>query len=453
VDAANDTLVGDRYRLERPLGEGGMGAVWAATDLVTGGRVAVKFLRDVWAANPEMQRRFLREARAAMAIDHPNVVYVHEIVRADDGSPIIVMDALDGESLADRLERGPTISLPEFSAMFLQVISAVASAHAAGVVHRDLKPANIFLTRTPTGTRVHVLDFGIAKLAPGLGDSPPSARTESGVILGTPQYMAPEQIFGERDVDYRADVWSLGVIMFECLAGRRPVDGENLGRILKVLTSGQMTTLSHVAGWLPKDVLAIHARMLRVDRKERLNDLRAVYGLLLKHASAEAQAFGEATTQELPLPTLGTSIFDEDDEVWDPHGRIVAPASTTRRATAAMPPKLTPDPVPSRPRSEIPVRAIAVGVLLASSLAAAVIVVVRWPGESTQRPAASTSVAKSPTEPTSSSEDAAPHVSASLDAALLVPAPSSTPSAALSSHGQHPKKPDADKQGIVNSGI
>src|SRR5882724_1663838 len=180
------SVIAGRYRLDRVLGEGGMGCVWAATHTLTNKRVAIKLLKAE-VASPETLRRFVREARAASAVRHPNVVEVHDILSLDDGSPAMVMDLLEGETLAQLLERTGQIELADLAAIMAPVLSAVGSAHAVGIVHRDLKPDNIFLARLGDG-RVEpmVLDFGIAKVLPFSEEMPVgTALTEGGTMLGT----------------------------------------------------------------------------------------------------------------------------------------------------------------------------------------------------------------------------------------------------------------------------
>ena len=228
-------IVGGRFRLERLLGEGGMGVVWAAHDLGTDRRVALKFLR-VANLTEQIAKRFYREARAAMAVRHPNVVRIHEVFVGTDGRPVMSMDYLEGESLAERLEREGKLSLAAFSEVFLPVVSAIGAAHERGIIHRDLKPENIFLCRTMTGFEVRVLDFGIAKLTASDGEAAATAGlTATGAMMGTPYYMSPEQVFAHKDIDHRSDIWSLGVIMYECLSGKKPVRGDSIGAILQVI--------------------------------------------------------------------------------------------------------------------------------------------------------------------------------------------------------------------------
>jgi serine/threonine-protein kinase len=191
MDLELGNVVADRYRLERFLGEGGMGAVWAARHVVTGKTVALKVLKG---GSEEHRRRFVQEARVAAAIRHPNVVDVHDVLALPDGRPVLVMDLLEGEPLSEAIERRGRYSLEELGPIMLQVLAGIGAAHAAGVVHRDLKPENVFLC----GDTVKVLDFGIAKLtALTSAIQHTAALTQTGSVLGTPMYMAPEQVFGE----------------------------------------------------------------------------------------------------------------------------------------------------------------------------------------------------------------------------------------------------------------
>jgi serine/threonine-protein kinase len=239
--------VAGRYELRRLLGEGGMGEVWAGQHLVTRRPVALKFLKGN--ASDEARRRFIREARAASVVQHPSVVPMLDILELDDGSPVLVMDLLEGITLQELLARRGSLEMGEAAAILMPVVSAVGTAHQLGIVHRDLKPANIFLAeRMEAAPDVRVLDFGVAKFTAQTGDAAESAHlTRTGEVLGTPYYMPPEQVFGEHDVDHRADIWSLGVILYECLAGRRPFEGANSGQILKAIMMGNVAPLSDVA--------------------------------------------------------------------------------------------------------------------------------------------------------------------------------------------------------------
>jgi serine/threonine protein kinase len=214
------------YRVVRKLGSGGMGDVYLAHDSTLERPVAIKLIAGSQTDTEGGRRRLLREAQAAAALDHPNICAVHEI-RSEGGRSFIVMQFCDGETLAARLQRGP-IPPDETTALLMQVADALAFAHRAGLVHRDVKPQNIIIS--PRG-RVKVLDFGLAKLARPDGRPPEDTRTDmqltlEGSPVGTASYMAPEQIRCA-PVDTRADLFAVGVVMYECLTGRRPFEGRS----------------------------------------------------------------------------------------------------------------------------------------------------------------------------------------------------------------------------------
>ncbi len=286
-------VIAGGYRLEQPLGRGGMGVVWAATG-ADGQEVAVKLMRNT-EGDPKLVRRFLREARAAAAIKHPNVVRVIEALELDDGAPAIVMERLTGEPLSRRVVEGPALTVEEAASVMLPVVSAVGAAHAAGIVHRDLKPENIFLTREPDGTRgVKVLDFGIAKLTAEGEAGQTVGATTTGALLGTPSYMSPEQVFGEKNIDHRTDIWSIGMILYECLSGLLPTQAENVGQILKLILTREDWHFDEAAPDAPDDVKDLVRRMLLRDPKQR-PELHDVAAVLATYAKVEVPDFGEPT--------------------------------------------------------------------------------------------------------------------------------------------------------------
>jgi len=273
-----------------------MGVVWAATHTITHRAVAMKFLRGPAHARPEMRRRFMREARVASAVKHPSVVEVHDVFELDDETPVMVMDLLRGRTLAERLDVARILSLDETASILLPVVSAVGTAHARGIVHRDLKPENIFLAETDDGrTDIKVLDFGIAKLANFDGDAlMQSQLTGTGSLLGTPCYSSPEQLFGEKEIDHRADIWAVGVVLYECLSGQLPVYGENLGQVLKVMTTGNIVPIEKLVHGLPDEIVLLIGRMLSRPRDERPRDMREVLEVLKRYSSLAVRAFGAA---------------------------------------------------------------------------------------------------------------------------------------------------------------
>ena len=279
-----------------------MSVVWAGTHLLTGKQVALKLLKADAARDEAVRRRMLREARAACAVVHPNVVQIHDVLELPDGSPVLVMDLLQGESLRERLLRRKSLSIEEAATLLLPVVSGVGTAHAAGVIHRDLKPENIFLAQEAGATRVKVLDFGIAKLVASANSiSHANALTNTGTMLGTPYYMSPEQILGEA-IDHRADIWSLGVILYECLVGQRPTEAENIGKILKRVLTNEIEPLSRKAPDLPKDVTSLVDRMLSQSDRDRPASLHEVSEVLGRYAQGVAPtSFGApSTTPDVP---------------------------------------------------------------------------------------------------------------------------------------------------------
>src|SRR5882757_1638147 len=220
--AVGDVLAG-KYRVEKILGIGGMGMVVAATHLELDQRVALKFMLPSAAEQPETAARFLREARAAGRLNSDHVCRMVDLGRFDSGAPYIVMEYLQGESLAAMLRRHGPLRVSDAVDFILQAVEGLAEAHAHGIVHRDLKPDNLFLhKRNDGGTIVKVLDFGISKV------SVTGVSTKTGDIMGSPAYMAPEQMESTRGVDHRADVWSLGVVLYQLVVGKAPFTGDTL---------------------------------------------------------------------------------------------------------------------------------------------------------------------------------------------------------------------------------
>jgi serine/threonine-protein kinase len=333
-ELARGTLIGGRYHLDRKIGEGGMAIVWAATHKVTGKAVALKMLKPARAAEAIVRRRFLREARAACAVHHPNIVDIDDVMELEDGSPVMVMDLLHGESLGDSLQRRGALPLEEVARIMLPVVSAVGTAHAAGIVHRDLKPDNIFLADDGGHTVVKVLDFGIAKVLPVVESDGVQSHglTGTGALLGTPYYMAPEQIFGDHDVDQRVDAWALGIILYECLSGRRPTEADNIGQILKIVMTDAIVPLGRVVPDVPQDVSSLVERLLKRDRNERPS-LAEIKGVLSRYTDVKVRTFGDpviaAPRKSLPPAeeTGGRVRISSSD------GAVVGPLSETKVAT------------------------------------------------------------------------------------------------------------------------
>lgn len=233
-----------------------------------GERVALKFLQ--LGAGSFDARRLVREAQVLRDLQHPHIIEFQEVLLDPAGYPVLVMELLQGEPLSGVLRRG-ALSLREVSAVLQPIAEALHFVHLKGLVHRDLKPSNLFLARGPGGVRPVLLDFGLVKLLGALGTNQQMASilTRSGDLLGTPHYMAPEQLAGERSIDHHADIWSFGVILYECLAGRRPFQGETLGQLMKEILLGGVTPLRQLDLGLPPGLVALVDCMLQIRPGER----------------------------------------------------------------------------------------------------------------------------------------------------------------------------------------
>jgi serine/threonine-protein kinase len=281
-------VLSGKYRLERELGRGGMGSVWLAEHLTLRSPVAIKLIDPGIAENPEALSRFLREAQAAASLRSPHVVQIldHGV---DGGVPFIVMELLEGESLAARIERSGRLSPAETALIMTQVARAITRAHEAGIIHRDLKPDNIYLVQNDEEEVAKVLDFGVAKASShGMGAA--SGATRTGSVLGTPYYMSPEQAEGAKNIDGRSDLWSLGVIAWECLLGSRPFDAETLGGLLLAICARDMPVPS-TAGPVPPGFDAWFARACSRNVTSRFStakELAAELRLICSGASAHA---------------------------------------------------------------------------------------------------------------------------------------------------------------------
>ncbi len=283
------------YRILGPLGGGGMGVVYKAQDLSLERVVALKFLPPELSRDADAKTRFLQEARAASALDHPNICTIHEVGETAEDQLYLAMACYDGETLKRRLQGGP-MPIDEALKTAQQVARGLVKAHRHGIVHRDIKPANLMVT---TDEIVKILDFGIAKLAGAAG------LTRIGSSLGTPGYMSPEQARGD-EVDPRTDVWSLGAVLYEMVTGRRPFRGDNDQAVLYALFNLQPEPVEHLRPDAPPELVRIIGRMLAKDPDQRyltaadaLADLRALYGPVTGTGTRTGVLLGST-----PLPPL-----------------------------------------------------------------------------------------------------------------------------------------------------
>jgi len=249
-----DVLEG-KYRLERRLGLGGMGEVWSATHLVSGRDFAIKVMHAHAAASVSARQRFSREARVSAKIHHPCVIDLFDVGATEDGGLYLVMELLEGVTLADVFHGTPTLTLHDFVSVMVDTASALVAAHAASIVHRDIKPSNIFLHRDRvTGLYApKVLDFGISKFT-GVHDS---NATRAGTVLGSPRYMSPEQTRSAADADARADLWAVGVILFEGLTGTYPHEGDSFSSLVVAICTKPPASIDALAPTMPESLRSI----------------------------------------------------------------------------------------------------------------------------------------------------------------------------------------------------
>ena len=267
-------LVAGKYRVDRVLGVGGMGAVFAAEDQATGERVAIKCLLPVFADNHDVMTRFLREGSATMRLQSPHIAQVSSTGTLDDGVPYIVMEHLDGRDLRTVVRGSGPLDVSTAAAYVTQVCEALAEAHALGIIHRDLKPANLFLTRRANGAAlIKVLDFGIAKYTSAslLGDQVEMTKTQA--VLGSRAYMSPEQMLRPKEVDARADIWSLGVILYFFVTGLNPFTSDTTeGMIMRIVT-GAAEPLQTALPDVPEGFDAVVRRCLSKRREDRFSNV------------------------------------------------------------------------------------------------------------------------------------------------------------------------------------
>jgi len=334
-----DPLVGNvlgRHVLTRLLGEGGMGAVYEGTHQALGRRAAVKILHERYARSADVRRRFLREGQAASRVRHPNIVSIFD-VGAEGDQPYLVMEFLEGEDLGRFIAREGRLSAELTADLLLPVIAAAAAAHELGVVHRDLKPENVFLAARRGRVEPKVLDFGISKVVTQRDAEP---ITGMGAFLGTPHYMSPEQAQGAKCLDHRSDQYSLGVILYQCTTGRRPVDEPSLYGLIERIVRSDFPAPRELNPGLSSEFEAIVLRAMAHDPEARFPSTRALGRALLEFASERARVYyadefsidPHSVTASAPAAPsgearrLGTTLGDSVN-----HRDVARPPRPTRR--------------------------------------------------------------------------------------------------------------------------
>jgi serine/threonine protein kinase len=339
-------LLEEKFRLLRKLGKGGMASVWLATNTRVDREVAIKLIRPEVLRNEELVARFRSEAKAAGRIDHPNVCDILDFGIGPVG-PYIVMEYLRGRTLSQMIKLGGPMQVGTAAKLVRQALSGLIAAHANGIVHRDLKPENVFLHETPGGEPVvKIMDFGVAKLTDGSSE----ITTEQGALLGTPEYMAPEQFLGADMAEARTDLWAVGAILYRALTGEHAFKGPTVAATLMRVTHDEPSPLRSLAPGVPEALEAIVCKCLAKKPADRFENARVLRDAL---APFEDQVDERSGTSSLRLLLDRVMAAPDDDDA--PEQRSTPGSSLRSRDTplSALPkPAALPDPELSRSRAD-----------------------------------------------------------------------------------------------------
>lgn len=438
-DVKPGDVIAGKYRIERVLGAGGMGVVVAAHHIHLDERVAIKFLLPEAAARPEAVARFTREARAAIKIKSSHVARVIDVATLESGAPYMVMEYLDGQDLSALLvQRGPQ-PVTEAVDFVIQACDAIAEAHGLGIIHRDLKPANLFCVRGADGLlSVRVLDFGISKVTSTTAGELDMTRTST--VMGSPVYMSPEQLTSAKNVDARTDIWSLGVVLYELVAGQLPFQGETLSEVSINIATQQPPSLRQSRPDLPDGLEAVVLKCLEKDRSRRYQNVAELAGDLVRfgpaHASLSAGRISRIVHASLRSQETLESVSSSGVQ-----SSAAAPAETA-------PPWGTSDALPepaTRRRSKVGLALLAAAAVVVVVGAGALVVRTRSKpafsahSEAPTAVAAPSTPATLPEAPTLSSTASAEAVSSAVaSASASAPIPSVAPAESSTSHPATP---------------
>jgi eukaryotic-like serine/threonine-protein kinase len=418
---AEGQLLAGKYRVERVLGQGGMGVVVAAHHVVLEQVVAIKFLLPEALHSAEAVQRFEREARAAVKIQSEHVARVTDVGRLENGAPYMVMELLRGRDLEVLLREAGPLPLADVADYVLQAGEAIAEAHGLGIVHRDLKPSNLFLTQRADGSScIKVLDFGISKLTVPGSDGHGLTKTEA--VMGSPFYMSPEQLMSARDVDMRTDIWALGVICFQLLTGKLPFYADTLPQLCMAINLAAPTPLRHCRPDLPSEVEAMLVRCLTKDPGKRYTTVAELAAELVKYAPKHARLSAER------IERIARAAGFSAGALALPPSSANSPASTATNEsnqTMAEFGRTKPGPVSSKVRV-----GLGIGALLALGSVGAFAVSRRTPTEA--KPVPSSAALSAPSMPVESAAPAVPMASVPPDQSRIVatlPPPVAAPSA------------------------
>jgi eukaryotic-like serine/threonine-protein kinase len=332
LQTAPGLIVTGRYELLRELARGGMGSVWVATDTKLRRSVAIKVMMPTWVDSTDALQRFEREAMAVAQLRSPHVVQIFDY-GIEQECPYIVMELMEGEDLRQRLQTQQRLDLETAGRILVQTAKALSAAHAEGIIHRDLKPGNIFLAKSRDEEIVKVLDFGVAKVDRDPSDN--EERTKAGTLLGTPQYMAPEQARALPNIDHRADLWSLGVIMYRALTGRLPFVGKSAADVIVKICTVDPARPTAIAPDLPPEVDRFFKRALAREPDDRFESARA---MAIAFSRIAPSSFPSLNMPD-PMPDIAEVVRDrqkaQPDMDWDDEDS--SPPTRAGKAAAAKP--------------------------------------------------------------------------------------------------------------------
>ncbi len=407
-----DILAG-KYRIDRVLGAGGMGVVVAAHHIELDDRVAIKFLLPEALDNAEAVARFAREARAATRIKSQYVARVSDVGKLESGAPYMVMEYLEGQDLSAMLQERRALPVHEVAEFVVQACDAIAEAHSLGVVHRDLKPANLFCVRGADGLlSVKVLDFGISKVTTLGGFD----MTRTAALMGSPLYMSPEQMTSAKDVDARTDIWSLGVVLYELIAGRPPFQGETLPELVLDIATKEPQPLRNFRTDLPDGLEAVVLRCLAKDRTARYQNVAEFAVDLVEFAPRRTRVAAERVSRIIHASGLSASAL-----ALPPSSATAPPPAAGTVASWGH----TGTSHEERPRGRGTLVAAAVAALVVASIGAGAFITRARPGVAATAAASVTTESPAPAV-TSAAPTVAPDIARAVDVAPVDSAPAQT---------------------------
>ncbi|MBX3209781.1 MAG: protein kinase [Labilithrix sp.] len=442
-------LLAGKYRVERVIGEGGMGIVLAARHEALATNVAIKLLRTSALEHTDIVGRFMREARAAVSLRSEHVARVFDVGNLDDGRPYIVMERLEGKDLGDVVDHDPPLSIPAAVDYVMQACEAIAEAHAAGIVHRDLKPKNLFLTQAVHGRPlVKVLDFGISKIDAN-GGAQDMQLTRTTEVIGSPSYMSPEQLRSSRNVDARTDIWALGVILYELLTKRLPFYAETVTELVLVVVTEREPPVRSLRPDCPEGLEAIVARCLQKQPEHRFQSVvelvqalepfaQGVQATITERVRAVAGASGRALP---PAPSSGALPSSAPGAIPSASSRVNVHGGTSvawgeTQSVVGPAPYLAPPP--RRSRAGLVAGLVVGGLLLASTAAAGALYLRKHPPGHAPPPVAATGEGSMPLPP---GRKDLPPVPSAASAAEPTPATPEVPAASALPGTRKPPAP------------